>query len=63
MIGNIAPNNAGAAIVKYNVPVGVSFFRTSVFAIANDLPDPNAPMGPNYAWYFTYTYPGPPPAA
>lgn len=62
-IGNIDPNNTGQAIVKFSVPPGVSFFRTNMFAIANDLPDPNAPMGPDYAWYFTYTYPGPPPAA
>lgn len=60
-IGNITPNTTGQTTVKFNVPPGVAFFRTNVFAIANDVPDPNAPMGPNYAWYFTYTYPGPPP--
>ncbi len=58
-IGNIAPNTAGMTAVKFNVPVNVSFFKTNMYAIANDVPDPNAPMGPGYAWYFTYTYPGP----
>jgi len=63
MIGNISPNATGTAAVKFTVPPGVTYFRTNLFAIANDLPDPNAPMGPAYAWYFTYTYPGPPPTA
>ena len=61
MIGDIAANSSGTVTVKYNVPPSVVFFRTNVFAIANDMPDPTAPMGPDYAWYFTYTYPGPPP--
>ena len=61
MIGNIGANTAGTAVVKYNVPIGVSFFRTNIYAIANDVPDPAAPMGPDNAWYFTYTYPGPRP--
>lgn len=61
MIGNINAGNNGVATVKFNVPNGVVSFKTSMFAIANDVPDPTAPMGPDYAWYFTYTYPGPPP--
>ena len=62
-IGNIGANTDGTAVVKYSVPTGVSFFRTNLFAVATDVPDPNAPMGPANAWYFTYTYPGPPPTA
>ncbi len=63
MIGNVDANSSGTTPVKFNVPVGVSFFKTSLFAIANDIPDPAAPYGSGMAWYFTYTYPGPPPAA
>jgi rhodanese-related sulfurtransferase len=59
--GDIAANGDGIAVVKYQVPSGVTFFRTNVYVTAYDVPDPNAPMGPDYAWYFTYTYPGPPP--
>jgi len=60
-IGNIDPNTTGSVAVKYNVPVGVSFFKTNVYATANDVSDPTAPYGPDMAWYFTYTYPGPAP--
>jgi len=63
MIGNIDANTSGTATVKFSVPDGVTLFHMTVYAIANDLPDPTAPMGPDYAWYFTYTYPGPPPGA
>jgi rhodanese-related sulfurtransferase len=60
-IGNIDPNTTGMTTVVFSVPPGATFFRTNLFAVANDVPDPNAPMGPDNAWYFTYTYPGPPP--
>ncbi|MHB1326372.1 MAG: rhodanese-like domain-containing protein [Thermoleophilia bacterium] len=63
LIGNIAANTAGTTAVKFHIPVDVGSFHTNVFATATDVPDPAAPMGPAYAWYFTYTYPGPPPTA
>ncbi len=62
-IGNIDANANGIATVKFNVPNGVVAFKTNLYAVANDVPDPAVPYGPDQAWYFTYTYPGPPPTA
>jgi hypothetical protein len=60
-VGNIAPNATGSTVVKYNVPPGVLFFRTNLYATATDVADPVAVYGAANAWASAYTYPTPPP--
>ncbi|MFA6001660.1 MAG: rhodanese-like domain-containing protein [Thermoleophilia bacterium] len=48
MVGTIAPNATGTATVKYNVPPGVVFFKTTPYAIATDVPDPTATWPSGY---------------
>jgi hypothetical protein len=39
-IGTIAPNATGTASLKYHVPMGVTGFNTTIYAVATDMPDP-----------------------
>lgn len=61
LAGDIAPNAAGSLTIKFNVPEGVTFFRTYLYAVATDVPDPEAVYGTGNGWYGTYQYPGPAP--
>lgn len=61
MAGSIGPSTAGSVNVKFNVPPGVASFKSNIYAVATDVPDPTAVYGAGMEWYGTYTYPGPPP--
>ncbi|MBE0428726.1 MAG: rhodanese-like domain-containing protein [Thermoleophilia bacterium] len=69
MVGDLAPNASGSAVIKFNVPTGVSFFTLNPYAVATDVPDPgiyndgfhDVVYDQDISWYGTYAYPGPPP--
>ena len=61
--GNIPADGTGTVTIKFSVPAGTGFFRTYVYAVATDVPDPTAAYGTGMEWYGTYQYPGPAPLA
>ncbi|MHB0916037.1 MAG: rhodanese-like domain-containing protein [Thermoleophilia bacterium] len=48
MVGTVAPNATGTATVQYTVPMGVASFKTTVYAMATDFPDPTATWPSGY---------------
>lgn len=46
--GTLAPNDTGVATLHYNVPMGVAGFRTTIYAMATDFPDPTATWPAGY---------------
>lgn len=48
MVGTLAPNTTATATIKYAVPGGVSSFRTTIYAMATDVPDPTATWPAGY---------------
>lgn len=59
--GTINTGATGDVTLKFNVPTGVTYFVTNLFATATDTPDPAATYGASNAWYGVYNYPGPKP--